>query len=292
MKANARLWAFLIVTFLLAALGFYVALTNSSLHSLSSTPVYDRVIRSRELRVGYLIEPPYLMKDTASGKLSGVFYDFTEEMGRRLGLKVVWVEEANLANLAAGFEGSRYDMLAFPLWRNSSRGVSFGFSAPLYYTPVGIYVRADDARFDRNLRSIDDSSVNIAGIDGELAFDIARSDFPRASRISLPQYSDYSQMLLDIAARKADVTFFDRVLADRFIARNPGKIKEISGGRPIRLYADCFLLPASDFRFQGMINASIEDLVENRVLDGLFSKYGETPEQYYRVAIPYRSPGP
>jgi polar amino acid transport system substrate-binding protein len=261
-----------------------------SLEASTFWPTYDRVIRSGELRVGYLILPPVLSKNTASGQLSGISYDFTEEMGRRLGLKVRWIEEVSLATLSTGLDSGRLDMIAFPLWRSAARAKNVAFSVPLYYTTVGIYVREDDNRFDSDVLLINSPDVRISGMDGELAADIARTDFPKAKLDLLPQFSDYSQMLLEIATRKADVTFFDRVFGKRFMRQNPGKIKDVSGDNPIRVFAECLILPLGDTKFLSMINASVAELVENGNLDRIFEQNGEDPREYYRVAIPYRKP--
>jgi ABC-type amino acid transport substrate-binding protein len=253
--------------------------------------VFDRVLSRGELRVGYLVLPPYLRKDAATGALSGIFYDLTEEIGRRLGFKVSWVEEVSLATLPAGLETGRYDYIAFPLWRSAARAKIVGFSVPLYYTPVGIYVREADHRFDSRRDAINSPDVRIAGIDGELAFEIARSDFPEAREVALPQMSDYSQMLLEVASDKADVTFFNRVLGDRFVARNSGMLRDISGGSPIRVFAEALVLPRDDLRFKAMIDTVLMEMIDNGVIDRFFSKSQENPKEYYRPALPYRRPG-
>ncbi len=257
---------------------------------VSSSRVYSRAIQRGELRVGYLILPPYLMKSTATGQLSGIFYDVVEEMGTRLGLKVRWVEEVGLATLSEGLDAGRYDMIAFTLWRSAARAKNVAFSTPLFYSTVGVYVRAGDKRFVGKLSALNDPAVTVAGIDGELAADIARADFPKAKLDSLPQLSDYSQMLLDVASRKADVTFYNRVLAERFIRQNPGKIEDISGDKPIRVFAECFILPIQDYAFQSMIDATVEEMLENGQIDRIFAAHGEDPREYYRPLVPYRNP--
>jgi len=253
-------------------------------------PVISRVLRSNELRVGYLIEPPYLAKGGSQDNLSGVFYDVTETLGKHLELKVRWVEEVSLATLATGLDAGRYDMIAFTLWRNAARSKNVAFSTPLFYSTLGIYVRADDNRFDAKLDAVNKVGVRVASMDGELAGDIARTDFPLATVSSLPQLSDYSQMLLEVVSGKADVTFFSRVLGSRFIRQNPGKLRDIAGSKPIRVYAECFLLPLNDFAFKSMIDSALSEMIENGDIDRAFRKNGENPDEYYRPAVPYRHP--
>lgn len=258
--------------------------------SASISPVYDRVISNGTLRVAYLVLPPYLEKSTSTGELSGVFYDFMEELGKRLQLKVVWVEEANLATLSLGFENNRYDMIAFPLWRSASRAKNVAFSTPVFYSTIGVYVKQDDNRFSSLDQLRRYPELRISTIDGELAEKIAQQDFPSHESVALPQFSDYSQMLLQVATGKADATFFNRLFANRFINKNPGSIKELSREEPIRVFAESFILPLKAPVFKEMIDATIMEMIENGVLDGLLKKHDENPKEYYRTAIPYRTP--
>jgi ABC-type amino acid transport substrate-binding protein len=252
--------------------------------------VFERVRRSNTLRVGYLVEPPYLNKQTRSGRLSGIYYDFTNEIGARLGLRVEWVEEVNLATLSEGLESGRYDLVAFPLWRNAIRSKSVYFSHPLLYTPVGAYVRSSDHRFDKSLGAINDPTIRVASMDGELAGEIAKESFPRAHLVSLPQMSDYNQLLLEVQSNKADVTFFTKVLGDRYIRANPDSLKEITGDQPIRVYGETLILPLGDERFKSMIDATVDELIDNGALSKIFADNGERYESYYRPALPYRQP--
>lgn len=258
----------------------------------SSTDAYTSVVQTGEIRAGYLVYPPYLTKDTSSGKLAGIFYDVTEALGKNLGLKIKWVEEVNLANLAEGFKSNRYDMVAFPLWRNAGRAKVVDFSVPLFYSVVGAYVKHDDKRFDGKLVSINSPEIRIAAIDGELAADIAKTSFPKAKIESKPQLAAYEQLLLEVIAGKADVTFFNRLFANRFIAANPNKVRDVSPQTsPIRLYAECFILPLGEHRFNSMINSALVELVENGGFDTALSNHGEKPEDYFRRALPFRPPG-
>ena len=284
------LWIVAVVALALS-LAANIGKTEKTSSATASPDIHARVVASSELRVGYLVYPPYLAKDSSSSKLSGVFFDLTEQLGRNLGLKVTWVEEVNLANLATGFSSQRYDMIAFPLWRSASRAKAVAFSVPLFYSVIGAYVRKDDARFDGNLSLLNAPSVTVAAIDGELAADIAKSSFPAARIDSKPQLASYEQLLLEVDAKKADVTFFNRLFANRFIAKNPGKIKDVSAPDvPIRVLAETFILPPDSPRFNAMIDNALIELLENGGLESALEKNGENPSDYFRRSLPFRQP--
>jgi polar amino acid transport system substrate-binding protein len=248
--------------------------------------VFDRVNSSGTLRCAYIVHPPFCDKNSASGKLSGIFVDVVEELGRRLDLKIVWVEEVGIANMIEGLDRDRYDVVAFPIWQNASRGRRADFSTPMFYSVVGAYVRQDDHRFDNDLSRLNSPDVTIATIDGELAASIAAIDYPRAKTSGLPQLADYSQLLLEITSRKADVTFFDRTPARRFIAANPNAVRDISEARPIRVYPNSFVIKKGECRLKSMIDTAVKELLNNGVIQKLFVKNGENPSDYY-----FASPG-
>lgn len=258
----------------------------------SSAPAFDRVMRTSTLRVGYLVEPPYLSKTTSSGRVSGIFCDITEALCKNLGLQLQWVEEANLATLSAGFEADRYDIIAFTLWRNAARARAVGFSVPLFYTPVGVYVREGDTRFDEDLSRLNRSTIKIAGMDGELAAEIAKTDYPLAVVSALPNMSDYNQMLLEVAAGKADATFFSRVQANRFMRANPGQIREVPSPAPARIFAECFIMPIGDYRLHQMLDASLLEMIDSGVVRRAFVAHGEKVDDYAFPAPPYVRAGP
>lgn len=256
---------------------------------VSSSKAFNKVMESGEIRVGYLISPPYLSKQTSTGQLSGIFYDVTEELGKRLNLKVIWVEEVNLATLSEGLDNGRFEMIAFPLWRSADRAKKVAFSTPILYSTLGCYARADDNRFDNNLDAINSNNIKISTIDGELAESIAKADFPNAKLVPLPALSDYSQMLLQVASNKADISFHNRVDAERYMQKNPGTIKEVSK-TPIRVYAECYILPIDDYKFQQMINATVLEMIENNVINKAFKNNGENPNEYFMPALPFKMP--
>jgi len=49
---------------------------------------FDRVMRTKTLRCGYTIYPPFFSKDPNTGEFSGLFHDFTEQIGKELGIKI------------------------------------------------------------------------------------------------------------------------------------------------------------------------------------------------------------
>jgi ABC-type amino acid transport substrate-binding protein len=145
----------------------------------------DRVLRTGKIRCSYAIYSSYFRKDPNTGALTGIFHDVMEEVGKNAGLKIDWTEEVGYVNIFPGLESNRCDAFCGGLWPNASRAKAAAFSIPINYSAITTWVRPDDHRFDQDLRLINDPSVRIATLDGAMEDLIAKTDFPKAKRVSL-----------------------------------------------------------------------------------------------------------
>ncbi len=266
-----------------------VKLFSGSTSSVSNDNILATVLNRGEIRVGYVIYPPGMIKDANTGKLSGIFHDALEEAGKNLGLKINWVEEVGWGTMIEGIKTGRYDMIGSAVWPTATRSKIVDFTIPLNYGVVGVYVRSDDNRF-ANLKSINSDSVTIVTIDGEISSFIAKETFPQAKVVSLPQDTQISSVLLSIITRKADVAFVEPAVGEEFLAKNPNTIKNIAKENPIRSYGNTWVVSKNEDGFKQMLNVAIEELRNNGTIDQLIEKYSKYPGSFYPVAKPYNVP--
>lgn len=255
--------------------------------------VHDRVLEKKTLRVGYVVVSPTCIKDPNTGKMSGIFVEVLEAAAANLGLRVEWAEEVGWQTIAEGLpsRSDRYDMVGSSVWANADRAKVADFSVPVFYSPVGAWVRTNDHRFDQNLKTLDSKQMHIATIDGEISADIAKQRFPAASLFSLPQLSDLSQMGLEVIQGRADVVFWEPSIGAAFLKNHPGALRNIAIDRPVRVYPTSFMLPANDQPFRRMLDTALQELHNNGFIDRVLSKYEPTEGAFfYRVARPYESP--
>lgn len=251
--------------------------------------VRDRVIRTGKIRCAYIIYPPGALKDPNTNKLSGIAVETIEEAGKNLGLTVEWTEEVGWGSMIEGLETDRYDLVVSGIWPNSTRARLVDFSEPLFYSGIGVYVRQNENRFAGDLKALDSESVRVAAIDGEMSDIIARTQFPRAQRVSLPQMSDVSQVLLNVAQGRADVTFVEPYIGNQFLQNNPGSVKNLVAQKPIRIFGNTVMFRRGQYEFKTMLNIAIEELINSGFVDGLVTKYETFPGAFYRRSNPYQS---
>lgn len=268
--------------------GLYSCNQTGTVNTESDLAVYERVINSNTLRASYLSYPPACMKDTKTGEMSGIFVDVLQKACDNLGLKLEWTEEVGWASQIEGLETNRYDIVGSPVWANPTRGKLTTMTIPVYYSGIGVYVRADDNRFDGNLYLINDPNVRIGTIDGETADLIARTDFPDAKRVSSIQNTSIAQKFLDLTSNKCDVVFAEPYYAYEYLKNNPGTLKNIAEANPIRLFGNCYMFKKNEFQMQQMLNVAIQDLINSGYVDKIITKYEPAPHLFYRSANQFK----
>jgi polar amino acid transport system substrate-binding protein len=280
-------------------LGLVIAaclLLCSCASSINSTQVqknqslYDRVIQSGKIRCGYVIYPPSCLKDPNTGKLEGISVEALELVAKKLGLTVEWTEEVGYGTMIEGLKTGRYDMLGTAIWTNAARAKLADFGGPLYYTPMDLYVRKGDKRFTGHWEKINSPSVKITNVDGGTGQIIADEDYPKAGKLSMPQLTDLTQNLLNLAAGKADVSFAEPFTVDRFIRNNPNSIENISVGKPVRIFPNCWMFNRGEFEFKSMLNTVLDEVINSGALDKIIAKYPPAEKLVYRTAMPYKLP--
>jgi ABC-type amino acid transport substrate-binding protein len=144
-------------------------------------------------------------------------------------------------------------------------------------------------RFDNNLAAAKNTSVRIATIDGELSSIVAQADFPGTPTVSLPQQADVPQLLLQLTARKADITFVEPAIADQFLAKNPGSIRRVAGVEPVRMFPNTFLFRKGDTGLRDAVDIAILELTNSRRLDAIVKPY-DPDGAHFILAKPPVSP--
>lgn len=253
--------------------------------------VYDRVMKSGTIKCGYFIWPPFIEKDLTTGKISGFFPDLVEETGKELGLKIDWVEEVSWASIFEGYAAGRYDMICGPLFMTPGRARGTDFTAELFYVPIYLYAREGDARFDDNYAAANDPAVKFAYLDGEYSQTAATDFFPKAQSVSTAGLTDgATQIFMDIASGKADLTATEPTTGKLFMDANPGKIRQAAGD-PLVLFPVAMPVPQGEYKFRRMLDITLKNLHDKKYVEGLLKKYLPQGITFYPVDGGYKPSG-
>ena len=225
------------------------------------------------IKVGYISYPPGFIVDPNTDEKSGIFNDVLAEIAKRNGLTINYKEEVSWATMIETLNLGRVDLIANPVWATPERRANADFSLPIYYSPIGIYVRADDNRFDTDIRKLNNPSVRIAALDGELNYYIGKSDFPLAELNPLPNNVDAVQLYIEILAGKKDVVFSEPMFAYLFMQNNPGVLKNIAEKSPIRNFPDSYMYKKGNSKLGAFLDTEIEKLVKDGTVDKIIGQY-------------------
>ena len=250
---------------------------------------YERVMRTRTIRCGYIPYSPAVMIDPNTKAFSGIIVDVMNEAARLLNMKVEWSAELTWGTTVDALKTGKVDALCVGFWENPAEGQYVFFSRPLYYSPIYPYVRADDHRFDKDISLLNDPAVTIISTDGEMSGITARQDFPKAKLFSLPNSAETSEQMLDITAKKADVSFYEAWIAEDFIAKHKGSLRRLPYQGPMRVFADTIALPMDDIRLKSMLDAALGQILNSGHMDKIVTKYETYPGSLLRVAKPYEA---
>jgi polar amino acid transport system substrate-binding protein len=250
--------------------------------------LHDRVIRTGKMRVAYAVYYPLLMRDPNTKKFSGIGYDALLLVAQRLGLKLEMTEEVSCGTMIEGLQTNRYDVMGCPVWANATRARAADFSRPLCFSQICAFTKFGDKRIDSSLKGLVEGKYKLATLDGEIVELIAKSDFPKAKRLSLPQLAPFSDLLLSVSTGKADATFAEPVFGYDFIKHNPKSIQNITPNNPLRVFPNVFMFKVGEPEFKAMINTALDEIANSGELENIIEKYEPYPKAYLRCAAPYQ----
>ena len=250
--------------------------------------VYDRVMRTKTIRCGYHIWEPFLTKDINTGQMSGIYFDYMQQLGEVLSLKIEWVEETGFGPHVEALKNNRFDMMCAGDYQNGARGRYIDYTAPILYVALGIMVRADDKRFDHDISLLNDDGIKLSSVEGTTPFIVGNRDFPKSQKITQPESQDLMIPLMDVAGCKADAAITGLPLAFRFMAANPGKLRQVPMDHPIRLFGSSLSLKQNEVAMQNMINNATRELMYSGAIEAIIKKHEKYPGSFYRVSRPYQ----
>ncbi|TAH37781.1 MAG: amino acid ABC transporter substrate-binding protein [Alphaproteobacteria bacterium] len=234
---------------------------------------YERVIKSGTLRCAYSLWEPAVMRDPNTGEMSGLIYDFMQEVGKALNIKVEYNLEVPWDSVPTALKTNKADAHCAGIWATAARGRVMAFSNPLFFSPVVAFARADDGRFNFNLDNINKPDITIAISDDDITTEIYSHDFPNAKKYELPLFSPPEELFLAIASRKADVTINNPSRLQTFNKNNPDQVKVIPNYTPLRIFPNVVAVDIREVELQNMLNTAIEQLLNSRAMEKIAAKY-------------------
>jgi len=195
---------------LIISLTFYIGCNNSTNGINNQTKsTLDQIVEKKEMKVGYLVFSPCVIKNQQTGELSGIFVDMVNQIAEALKVKTVWVE-TNLANFSAGLNSGQFDFCVGPTFINITRSTSVAFTQPVNYVGNSGVVLKNGKFKPNTVEDLNKEGIRIAVLQGQVMEEFSKRNFPKAQIISMAG-SDLTAPLLAVSSNNADIGFMNNV---------------------------------------------------------------------------------
>jgi polar amino acid transport system substrate-binding protein len=246
----------------------------------------ERVMDTRKMRCSYITYAPFIIKDANTGEMSGLFYDLTQKIGEIADLEMDWNVETTYAEIGNDLEQKKFDLFAGGIWPDARRAKVADFSEAAFYSGLGVFVRNNDHRFDGNVSKLNDARYRIATIDGEMSQIVQQSDFPNASVLSMPDTTDISLLVENVATNKADTTICEKAVANLYMLKNPNSLRNLCDANPIRIFENTWAFAYGAPQLKTVIDTAVKEMLYSGYVDKVLAKYEQIPGSFYRVRPP------
>jgi tRNA-dependent cyclodipeptide synthase len=232
---------------------------------------YSRVMQSGVLRAAYLDYPPVFWK--SDGEFKGIFYEIICGFAQSHSLKLEWVEETGYGVVIDGLTEGRFDIFGSAAWPTPERHKRAALSRPIYYSDVGVWVRADSKFVEKDWISLNDSNCKIAVTEGDISHEICLTDFVFAKWIRAPQLGKVKALLEFVADGRADATLAEKITYDAYSSNLLSKLVNIAQQKPIRRYPNSFLVGKNQNDFLDLLNAYIDHIENSELIAEILNRY-------------------
>jgi ABC-type amino acid transport substrate-binding protein len=243
---------------LLVAISLSLTSCNStSSGSVASSSTLDKITASNKAKIGYLVFPPTITKNTTTKELGGHNVDTIREIAKVNKWELEFVE-TDWAGFTSGLDTGRFDISIVPTFVTIPRAMSVYFTQPMFFAGNSAIIRATEARFT-SLASIDKAGVTIAVTQGEAGDEYAKANFKNAKVTAFPG-GDQSAAFQAVAAGRADIALGDAFATAQFTKANTAKVKDLFANDPYNLTPVSWAVKKGDDKMLNFLNSSLESL--------------------------------
>jgi ABC-type amino acid transport substrate-binding protein len=227
-------------------------------HSATSADALERVLSRGELRAGYFVQPPAVMKDPNSGEVYGTFIEAIKEIAKEIGVKLT-LTEVDLAKFTAGLQNDQYDVSVGPTFRTITRAKAVAFTDTIFYLGYDGVTKKGRGQSFKKESDVDKKGIKVAVKEGSAIHTYAKRNFKNAEVIVLSG-TDLSLPLQAVSSGQADVGLMNEHTVEHYARANPD-VEIVLADNPIQVVGMSWAVRPHDYRWHQFLNTSIEAMV-------------------------------
>lgn len=228
----------------------------------ADSPVLDRVVDKRVLRVGMSgNQPPFNVK-SRSGALIGIEVDLATAIaaGLRVELEIV---QKPFGELLGELEAGRVDMVMSGMAVTPQRTQNVSFVGPYLMSGKSILTKSSTLAGIGDTGQINSADVTLAALSNSTSESFAKLALPEAKRVAVADYDEAVKLLTE---DKVDAIVADMPICRLTIMRYPeagfATLKEPFTYEPIGI-----AVPANDPQFLNLIDNFVDAMESTGALD-------------------------
>jgi ABC-type amino acid transport substrate-binding protein len=261
---------------LLRQLSFVGVIVSALLTLIGAATAQDhpleRIIKTKQLKIGYIPSPPSAIKDPATGELSGFYIDAIRLVADQMKVEPVFIETGWLT-FPAGLNSGEFDVCVAGTFATIDRAMAVDFTRPLQYLGYSAVVRASDTRF-KSLSDMDQPGIKIALVQGAAGHEFARDFFKKAELVVLST-SNLTAPFIEVTAGRADVGIEDAWSVRRYTKEHP-EVKDMFRDNPYNLLPIAWTVKKGNTEMLNFMNTAIDYLLSTGRMERMSEAYGPT----------------
>ena len=162
-----------------------------------------------------------------------------------------------------------------PIFQTIARAKEVSFTRPYaYFGYCGAIVRKGESRF-KAFSDLNQPGLSVVVVQGYTDDSYAREHLPDAKVRSM-KVDDVNLIFLEVLSGNADAALSDVAQVKAFQREHPDKVDMLFVDAPPAFVPAGIMLKQGDFALANFLNASLDYMEANGVLDQLDAKYGVT----------------
>jgi polar amino acid transport system substrate-binding protein len=232
----------------------------------SQSPAMERIEKQKQLRVGWAVWHPYVYRDPKSNQVQGISYELLQDMGKTLGVNVVWVED-NWSTLPAGIQANKFEITNL-MAITPPRAEVVGFSEPVTQHGLSLLAPQAEVAKTRSWQDWDKPGIKIAVTLGANSDMFVTEKFKKAEIVRLKTVPE--NVLALVSGRvHAHASTIDALMTIQKEHKQMAIVPGSFGSSEV-----AFALPKGDAALAQRVNQYVRDAKKTGKINQLLAKYG------------------
>ncbi len=236
-----------------------------------SENVLQKMLKTKEIIVGYGGYAPYLIREPNTQEISGYSVDILKAILDPLGIKVKW-QETTWDNMKQDILLKKFDLMIEPIFMTIPRSAQVGFTIPYaYFGYASVLVRKGETRF-KSIEDLNKPNLTLAVTQGVTDQEYVERNLPKA-KVKLIPGNDISITLTEVLIGKADAALADVPTILQFLKAHPNDVIALFLNNPPATTPAAFMTRPDEVEFINFLNNALLYLEANGFFDSLERKY-------------------